>query len=139
MSVFWELFELIGELSRRRYQFAERSFGALGLNHTEARLLTLLRREGGAATQDALSNMLFVDRTNVGRALLRLEHGGYIRRRKDEVDKRANLVRMTAQGRRTAGEIAKLRGRMADSFFGDLEEREAEVAVRLLRKALAGP
>ena len=74
------LFDLIGGLARRRFQTAERYFSTLGLNHTEARLLNLLDRENGAATQDALSNMLFVDRSNAGRALKSLEHEGYIER-----------------------------------------------------------
>jgi len=139
MGAFLELFDLIGELARRRYQMAERSFSALGLNHTEARLLTLLRKEGGAAAQDVLSNMLFVDRTNAGRALQRLEQGGYIRRHKNHSDKRANLVEMTAKGRKTAAGIAKLRKQIAESFFGDLRERDAVTVVDLLGKALPNP
>ncbi len=108
MDNFLTLFDLIGVLARRRYQIAERYFSALGLNHTEARLLTLLGREGGTATQETLSNLIFVDRSNVGRALQRLEQGGYIERRKDDVDKRTNLVQITAKGHRTVGELSKL-------------------------------
>ena len=108
----------------------------MGLNHTEARLLMVLRKEGGEAGQDVLANQLSVDRTNAGRALQRLEDGGYIQRRKDEQDKRAKQVEMTAKGRKAVMEIGKLRAKMAESFFGDLEEGEAETAVALLRKAL---
>jgi DNA-binding MarR family transcriptional regulator len=133
---FLTLFDLIGVLARRRYQTAERCFAALGLNHTEARLLTLLRQESGVAAQDALSNLLFVDRTNAGRALKRLEQGRYILRRKDDADKRTNLVQITAKGRKAVVEISKLRKKMAQSFFGDLKEDEAGAIVDLLRKAL---
>ncbi|MBI2687352.1 MAG: MarR family transcriptional regulator [Acidobacteria bacterium] len=127
---------MIGELARRRYQTAERYFSALGLNHTEARLLTLLRKEDGVASQDALSNRLSVDRSNAGRALQRLEQDGYILRRKDDADKRANLVRITPKGRKAVVEISRLRKKMAQSFFGDLKEDEAGAIVDLLRKAL---
>jgi DNA-binding MarR family transcriptional regulator len=130
------LFDLIGELARRRRQAAEQGFSALGLNHTEARLLTLLDREGGAAAQDALSNLMFVDRSNAGRALHHLEQAGQIERRKGDVDKRTNLVHMTAKGQATVAEISKLRGEMAHSFFGDLTDDEAGSIVALLRKAL---
>ena len=41
MNSFQTLFDMIGELARRRYQMAEGCFSALGLNHTEARLLAL--------------------------------------------------------------------------------------------------
>jgi DNA-binding MarR family transcriptional regulator len=136
VNSFLTLFDLIGELARRRYQTAERCFSALGLNHTEARLLTLLRQEDGVAAQDALSNGLSVDRSNAGRALQRLEQDGYILRRKDDTDKRANLVQIAPKGRKAVVEISRLRKKMAQSFFGDLKKDEAGAIVDLLRKAL---
>jgi DNA-binding MarR family transcriptional regulator len=132
---FLTLFGLIGELARRRYYTAERCFSVLELNHTEARLLTLLGQEDGVAAQDALSNGLSVDRSNAGRALQRLEQDGYILRRKDGTDKRANLVRITPKGRKAVVEISRLGKKMAQSFFGDLKEDEAGVIVDLLRRA----
>jgi MarR family transcriptional regulator, transcriptional regulator for hemolysin len=136
VNSFQALFDLIGELARRRYQTAERCFSALGLNHTEARLLTLLRQQDGVAAQDALSSRLFVDRSNAGRALQWLAQDGYILRRKDDADKRANLVRITPKGRKAVVEIARLRKKMAQSFFGDLKPAQAGAIVDLLRKAL---
>jgi MarR family transcriptional regulator, transcriptional regulator for hemolysin len=131
-----DLFELIGALARRRYQAAERSFASLGLNHTEARLLTMLANEDGAATQDALSRRLFVDRSNAGRAFKRLEQAGYIGRRKDDADNRTNLVDITPKGREAAAEVNRLSNEMARTFFGDLTEADAATVVTLLRKAL---
>jgi DNA-binding MarR family transcriptional regulator len=130
------LFDLIGELARRRHQTAEQCFSALGLNHTEARLLTLLREENGVAAQDALSNRLSVDRSNAVRALQRLEQHRYILRRKDKADKRANLVQITPKGRKAVVEISRLRKKMAQNFFGDLTKDEAGAIVDLLRKAI---
>ena len=136
MSHRIELFELIGALARRRYQAAERSYASLGLNHTEARLLKLLDNEGGAATQDALSRRLSVDRSNAGRAFKRLEQAGYVDRRKDDADSRTNLVDITRKGREAAAEVNRLSNEMARTFFGDLTEADAASIVALLRKAL---
>jgi DNA-binding MarR family transcriptional regulator len=130
-----ELFELIGALARRRHQAAERSFASLGLNHTEARLLAMLAGEGGPTTQDALSRRLFVDRSNAGRAFKRLEQAGYVGRRKDDADNRANLVDITPRGREAAAEVNRLRTEMARTFFGELTEPEAATVVKLLGKA----
>lgn len=136
MNNFLTLFDLIGVLARRRYQLAEQCFSGLGLNHTEARLLTLIHQEGGAATQEALSRMLYVDRSNAGRALKRLEQSGFIVRRKDDADKRTNLLQITAKGCEAVVDISKLRKKMVQNFFGDLKEDEAGAIVDLLRKAL---
>jgi DNA-binding MarR family transcriptional regulator len=135
-SPYVELFGMIGALARRRYQAAERSFVAVGLNHTEARLLTLLHADGGAATQDALSRRIFVDRSNAGRAFKRLEQAGYIDKRKDEADNRTNLLAITPKGREAAAEVARRGSEMARTFFGELTEAEAATVVELLAKAL---
>jgi DNA-binding MarR family transcriptional regulator len=136
MSPHVELFELIGALARRRYQTAERSYASLGLNHTEARLLKMLGNEGGAATQDALSSRLFVDRSNAGRAFKGLEQAGYVSRRKDDADNRAYLVDITPRGREAAAEVNRLSDEMARTFFGDLTEADAATIVTRLRQAL---
>ena len=130
-----ELFELIGVLARRRFQAAERAFAPVGLNHTEARLLTMLDRESGEATQDALSNSLSVDRSNAGRALKRLEQRGYIARRKDDADSRTNLVRLTPSGGQAVAEVSRLRKELATAFFSDLTEADAGTITDLLQKA----
>jgi DNA-binding MarR family transcriptional regulator len=136
MDTFLTLFDVLGELARRRYQAAERCFATLGLNHTEARLLTLLDREGGTATQDVLSNLIFLDRSNAGRALHHLEQTGHLERRKDDADKRTKLVQITAKGQTIVAAIANVRSEMAHSFFGDLTEDEAGSIVDLLSKVL---
>lgn len=127
-----QLFEIVGELARRRFQLAERRFAALGLTHTEARLLSLLHQNGGQAPQDALTSGLHIDRTNGGRALQRLERDGFVVREAQEGDRRAKSIRSTALGRKTYRAIAKLRAEMAAEFCGALPEPEAaSLAVRL--------
>ena len=132
MENFFTLFDLIGVLARRRYQTAEQYFAGLGLNHTEARLLRLLSQEGGEATQDALSNRLFVDRSNAGRGLKSLEKQGYIDRVKDEGDKRKYYVRITDKGNEAVTEITEIGKEIAQNFFGDLTADEAGMIVALL-------
>ncbi|MCE9557858.1 MAG: MarR family transcriptional regulator [Armatimonadetes bacterium] len=130
------LFDLVGVLARRRFQVGERAFASLGLNHSEARLLTLLHMQHGEAKQEVLSNMLSVDRSNAGRALKGLESKGYVCRVKDDSNGRTRLVSMTSQGREATTAIERLRTEMAKSFFGDLKEEEARLIVNLLRTSL---
>jgi DNA-binding MarR family transcriptional regulator len=128
------LFDLVGVLARRRYQLAERHFSALGLNHTEARLLTLLTREGGAAAQETLSGMLHVDRSNAGRGLKRLEAEGYVSRRQDETDKRSKLIQITAKGREATVSVSKLRRRIAQDLFQGLTDEQVGEVFSLLQR-----
>jgi len=70
------------------------------------------------------------------RALQRLEREGYILRRKDHADKRANLVQITRKGGKAVVEIQRLRKKIVQSFFGDPEENGAGEIVELPGKAL---
>lgn len=137
MDSFSELFEVIGVLARRRYQSAERNFAALGLNHSEARILMLLEQEAGTATQDTLANLLFIDRSNVGRAMKGLEQQGYIIRCKNDNDKRANLVHLTPEGSATLVEIRETKQKIIDGFFKDMTAEEARQATRLMKKSMS--
>jgi MarR family transcriptional regulator, transcriptional regulator for hemolysin len=137
MNNFEALFETIGVLARRRYMAAERQFAVLSLNHTEARLLNLLHRERGIASQEALSSQLYIDRSNTGRALKHLEQEGYTSRQPDDTDKRANLVRITEKGRKAVREISSLKRKIVQEFFGEFNEAEAGIVVDLLGKLVA--
>lgn len=134
MDDYMKLFDLIGELARHRYQSAEKHFSEMGFNHTEARLLTLLNKEGGRAAQDNLSGMIYVDRSNVGRALKRLEQDGYVKRNQDVTDKRTNFVQMTQKGEKAVNELSKIRKKMVKGFFGSLTKEEARQTVKFLGK-----
>lgn len=137
MDNFSKLFDLIGVLARHRYQTAEDHFSKLGIIHTEARLLRLLSLQGGTASQDVLSGMLFVDRSNAGRALKTLETKGYVTRIKDTTDRRAYQVHITEKGEKMVVEITKIGDEMAHTLFGRLTNDEAGIIVSLLEKAMS--
>ncbi len=132
------LFDLIGELARRRYREAERAFAPLGLNHTAARLMTLLGQADGLATQEQLSARIGVDRSNVGRALKQLEDEGLIRRQQDTHDKRSNQVQITLAGTEIVERISAIRAEMAQTFFGDLTAADAKTVLALLDRNSGG-
>ncbi len=136
MNSFLTLFDMIGVLAHRRYQMAERNFASLGLSHSEARLLSILNQEGGQATQDTLSAQMFIDRSNAGRALKRLEAVGYIVRVRGQTDRRSNRVELTDSGRAILADVAKLRKKIAQHFFGDVPEADVARIVALLKPAL---
>lgn len=133
-SSYSELFDLIGELAHKRFRMAERALIVLGLNHSEARLISVLAQQG-SMTQDALSATLTIDRSNAGRSLKKMESRGYIIRTKDELDKRTNVVAITDAGRKVAVEVDAVRDSLVSALFQDLAEEDAEVIVDLLRRA----
>lgn len=133
MKSYLELFDVFGAVGQKRFRTAERALSTVGFNHTEARLLMLLGQNDGA-TQDDLSAQLFVDRSNAGRSLKRLETDGYVERKRDSQDRRTNTVFITKKGLAATRKIAKIRDAIAHELFQALSENEAETVLRLLRR-----
>ena len=128
---------MIGDLSRRRFQIGERGFAKLGLNHTEARILSLLLEVSEAPTQDALSNRLTVDRSNAGRAMKALEQRGLIAREKGTADGRTYTVQLTGDGAQIAAHIDQMRTEMAKTLFPSLTDAEADTLIAHLESGVS--
>lgn len=128
------LLELITEVGRQRYRLAEKGFLPLGLTHTEARLLILLVKAEGEASQEALSAALVIDRSNVGRALKSLESKGYIARTASKTDKRAKVLKITDEGSAQALKIREIGHQIEQTLLSGLSETEISLALTILHK-----
>lgn len=137
MNTLERLSELIVILARRRRLEGERSFAAFRLNHTQARLITLINQNGGSAGQDAVSSLVHVDRSNVGRAIKHLEQLKLIDRTRDEQNKKTYIVALTEKGKAMAKELGGTRLTVARAILGSLTEEEVATATRILEKAAA--
>lgn len=126
------LFDLLGELARRRFMLAEHCYAALALNHTEARALQLLRT--APLAQDQLSAQFMVDRSNVGRAVKRLEQLGWVERQPNPADKRTSLLQLTRQGQQHAEQVLAIKQQIIDEFFQGLDADAASVVYGLLKR-----
>ena len=136
MEIFGCLFDILGEIARKRYVAGEKYYAKHGLNHTEGRILRLIQEAQEEISQDELGLQITIDRTNVGRALAKLETAGLIVRCPDPSDKRAKVVKITTQGQALVRRIAKDRSMMLEEFFGNLTKDEAAAAVSLLKKVV---
>ncbi len=135
MDSYLQLFDHVGQLARQRYLLAERRLASLAMTHTEARLLSLLN-ENDHCRQETLAAKIIIDRSNVGRALKRLEQQDYLARKKDPQDKRSYLINITTKGRQQAARIAEIRKTMAKELFADLPKKELNTIVEILNNRM---
>ncbi len=68
---------------------------ALGINRTDARCLDIVDNEGGAITAGRLAELSGLTTAAITTVLDRLEAKGYVRRVRDEKDRRRVLVELT--------------------------------------------
>lgn len=112
----------VGRAATRRYGAA---LAPVGVNPRQTAILFELRREG-AMSQQALSEVLDIDPSNLVGLLNFLEEEGFLLRRRDPTDRRRHMVEISQRGVRLLGEIEQAAKQVEDEFFGalSLEERD---------------
>ena len=134
--------ELVGSatflLKRLGYAAKEQAMEAydqVGLHPYHHAVLIALK-EGPHDTQGAIADELGYDRGQLVGLLDELEERGLVERRRDPNDRRRQLVRITAQGKRMLSSLRALARRVEADFLAPLSEEErAELHSLLVRLA----
>jgi len=128
-----KLLTLFQNVVKKWMMIVDMKLSAYGISHTEARLLMLLYDKNGCA-QDYLSSMVEVDRTNVSRALKKLETAGYIMRVKDETDARALTIFLTDHGNNFKSILSGIQNNLESCFADGLAQSEIKKMLIMMTK-----
>ncbi|HEX5100574.1 MAG TPA: MarR family winged helix-turn-helix transcriptional regulator [Polyangiaceae bacterium] len=113
----------------------------LAVSHAHALQVLLERQTGGPITQQALAELLGIDKSNVTRLCSKMERSGHIERLRSPSDGRARPLTLTAKGRRVAERVsAASRARFTDVLeaLPSAARRQAVIeALECLNGALA--
>lgn len=85
-------------------------------------------------SQNRLSELLGIRPQSLSETLKKLEQDGYIRRTKNEADKRETLVTLTDAGRQRQEEVKAARAEQMETFLAPLTEEERRHLFYLLVK-----
>jgi DNA-binding MarR family transcriptional regulator len=123
-------------LYRKFLRQATEALEAVGLELFEYDVLSALRRQGepfslpatGLARETGLSSGAMTNRVD------KLEARGFVRRRRDDEDRRGVMVSLTAKGRRKIDAAMQLRLDAADDSLEGISAAERASLAKLLRK-----
>ena len=126
-------FEVV-ETARLIRREANKRAAVLGATKAQWRVLARLHRSGGGIRQIELADALDVEPITLCRMIDRLEEAGLVERRRDEADRRAWRIHLTAEA---APVLVKLEA-MGIAFNADLltgiSEADQEAALRVLAR-----
>lgn len=127
---------LAGEVARHAHRLVSDALAANGLRKQHFATLTALAEEDGIS-QAALGRRLWIDRSDLHAIVAELEREGLIARVRDEHDRRRNVVKLTAAGRKAT---AKLTAQVEDAqaaLLAPLSASERRELRRLLGRLVA--
>ena len=130
-----DTFERLFEVAVVLAEGMDRGLVARGLTRARAELLWLLRARPGT-TQRQLSQALRCTPRNVTGLVDGLEQMGLVRREQHATDRRATVVTLTPNGRRTVARMNADYARAGREVFADLTEGELSAFSIALKKIL---
>lgn len=126
------LLSLLQGIIKNMRKVLDQEIAAWGIGHAEMRLLMVLF-SGAEIRQEELTSRIEVDRSNVGRALKKLEALGYIRRTKAPDDNRSYMVVLTEAGRDLKTPLLKIKGDLEETIGMGVSDEDMAVLISLLK------
>ena len=123
----------VGTLSRCIHTISDTKFRDLDLQKGQFIFLTRVCENPGINQID-LSNLLKVDKTTTAKALQKLIDAGYIRKARDEQDKRMWRLYAESKGLDTYSQLIEEENRNISVCFAHFSEGEKETVLTLIKK-----
>lgn len=101
-------------------------------------IMKLLKDANEPLTQNDLSKMLLVDKSNVTGLIDRLEKQDYIRRNKVEGDRRSYHITLTDEGRELINKLDRMYLKKVSQIMSEFTADDYETLIRLTRKIRNG-
>ena len=131
-----DTFALLHNVMKKMRRIAEKELLLLEIGSTEMRILMQMYFfYADGCSQEELASQADVDRSNVGRALKKLEQLRYINRIKNEKDRRGYNVFLTEKGRAVREQLLSIRTIMSKTFTLEMTAQEIDLLTALLKKA----
>src|SRR3984957_10638725 len=129
-----QLADQLHRLTRRIRRAQGQGVAPLGLTPGQERALRLIARDEEPPRMTELADRLGIVPRSLTTVIDALEQAGLVRREIDPRNRRAILLRLTAQGPAVRDELREARRRAAEDLFSSLSETDRETLAGLLSR-----
>ncbi len=121
-------------VARRWHQAADKTLRELGLSNANGWVLVHVGRTAEGIQQGALADLVDIRGASLVRRLDQLEAARLVTREPDPRNRRANHVRLTAEGRALAGRIEGAFAALRGMLLADVDDAELATANAVLMR-----
>ena len=115
-------------------------FAPFGLTDVQFNLMMLVRHQSGdegGLSQAALSDMMLVNRANITSLVDRMEKGGLVQRTALATDRRCNIVKLTAKGKKLLDKAEPLYAAEVKKALSALKDTDQKKLITMLERIRA--
>ena len=116
---------------------ADQFFAPFGLTDVQFNLMMLVKHQSGdedGLSQAQLSSMMLVNRANITSLVDRMEKASLVERTDSPTDRRYNIVRLTAKGRKLLDEVEPLYAKEVRKVMAVLKDPDQKKLIAMLER-----
>ncbi len=140
MAKFTDMRFMVSHLLRRAHFFAEARFAKAmsrdGLTSRQLALMVAVDQNPGA-TQNAIGDIIALDRNSVSELVVRMIKKDLLRRESSQRDKRSFVLKLTKKGRDVVAEAAARNPGYQRDLTANLSEAETRMLIEYLRRIVS--
>jgi len=119
---------------------ADQFFAPFGLTDVQFNLMMLVKHQSGSEaglSQAQLSAMMLVNRANITSLVDRMEKSGLVERTDSPADRRYNIVRLTAKGKKLLDDVEPIYAKEIKKIMAALKDTDQKKLINMLETVRA--
>jgi DNA-binding MarR family transcriptional regulator len=119
---------------------ADQFFAPFGLTDVQFNLMMLVKHQSGSESglsQAQLSAMMLVNRANITSLVDRMEKSGLVERTDSPADRRYNIVKLTAKGKKLLDEVESVYAKEIKKVMAVLRDTDQKKLISMLESVRA--
>jgi len=129
--------DLVYLVSKEMRREVERRLQNENLNYTQFQALMAIKRYDNGVSQEEISHILEIDKSNVSRSVRRLSESGWIDVHVDQEDARRTLLTLTEQSENKLKSLQHLLSEVESKMLRNIPSDEQKQVSRLLEDVLS--
>ncbi len=129
--------DLVYLISKEMRREVERRLQYENLNYTQFQALMAIKRYDNGVSQEEISHILEIDKSNVSRSVRRLSESGWIDVHVDQEDARRTLLTLTEQSENKLKSLQHLLSEVESKMLRNISPDEQKHVSRLLEDVLS--
>jgi len=129
--------DLVYLVSKEMRREVERRLQYENLNYTQFQALMAIKRYDNGVSQEEISHILEIDKSNVSRSVRRLSESGWIDVHVDQEDARRTLLTLTEQSENKLKSLQHLLSEVESKMLRNIPSEEQKHVSRLLEDVLS--